>query len=792
MNDAAPRDDEAVEALVAEATDDFMDRVHRGEQPDVEAYVRRYPSIAGILRQLLPAVLSAVGDRPSAIGRPVEAESRKLIADGCLGDFRLIRQIGRGGMGVVYEAEQISLGRRVALKVLPLAAALDPRQLQRFRLEAQAAAHLHHAHIVPIYSVGCERGVYYYAMQFIEGRSLAEVLSAVGSRPSALGRPGEADGRVPNADSTGTYHSGVEAAAAAPTVPRAAAATVQSVRSPVYFQTVAALGIQAADALDYAHGMGVVHRDIKPANLLLDNQGQVYITDFGLAQLQGGPGLTLTGDLVGTLRYMSPEQTLARRGVMDHRTDLYSLGATLYEMLTLVPAFDAPERPALLRQIAEDEPVPPRQRNPAIPVDLETIVLKALAKESDRRYETAKELADDLRRFLDQRPIRARRPSIRERAARWARRHRAVVGSVVGLFLLAAVGLAISTALIAREQWKTQAAYNQLAAEQVRTQAAYEAEADQRGRAERSFHQARQIVDFFTEVSEEELASKPELQALRRTLLAAALEYYQDFIDQARDDPSLQAQLAASHLRVATILAEIGSKNDALAALERARQLQEKLVHKQPTAPDVQHGLFSIYSHFGLLRGGRELNLLEQKLIQDDLKLTEDQVKKVDQLWDRRREAFREFRNLSVEEWQTKFEELAAQETAVTALLQPEQARRLRQIALQQRGTEAFNDPEVVAVLRLTPDQQEKIRSLQDEGRRFPWGGPRFGDARPDEGRKPEDWWKKNWDQLLGMLSDEQKSRWQELTGEPFKGKLRPPFRGGFGPRPGQPPWGPR
>ena len=278
--------------------------------------------------------------------------------------------------------------------------------------------------------------------------------------------------------------------------------------------------MQAADALEYAHAMGVIHRDIKPANLLLGDAASIYIADFGLAQLQGDSRLTFTGDLVGTLRYMSPEQTMARRGLVDHRSDIYSLGATLYELMTLSPAFDTSDRHLLLREIADKDPISPRQRNRSIPVDLETIVLKAMAKEPERRYATAKELAEDLARFADQRPITARPPTAPERAARWLRRHRAVVAGVVCLLLLAAIGLGVSTALVAREQWKTQAAYDRLAEEQAKTKAAYEAEAKQRERAEKSFRQARQIVDFFTEVSEEELADKAELQGLRRMLLA--------------------------------------------------------------------------------------------------------------------------------------------------------------------------------------------------------------------------------------------------------------------------------
>ena len=343
-----------------------------------------------------------------------------------LGDFRLLREIGRGGMGVVYEAEQLSLGRRIALKVLPFALTLDSRQLQRFKNEARAAAHLHHTNIVPIYSVGCEHGVHFYAMQFIEGQPLSDVIhelrqlagrGAVGSAPRT-NQPGRiflhprplafrplwiSGDREPERRET--------QAGEIATTPRIAGTSLPSTSGRAFFQTVARFGLQTAEALEHAHQLGVIHRDIKPANLLLDVNGHLWVTDFGLAQVQSDVALTTTGDLVGTLRYMSPEQALARRGVVDHRTDIYSLGATLYELLTLEPAFTGSDRQELLRQIAEDEPRPLRRQDRSIPIDLETIVLKAMAKRVEDRYLTAQELADDLRRFLDQKPIRARRPA---------------------------------------------------------------------------------------------------------------------------------------------------------------------------------------------------------------------------------------------------------------------------------------------------------------------------------------------------------------------------------------------
>jgi tetratricopeptide (TPR) repeat protein len=317
--------------------------------------------------------------------------------------------------------------------VLPLAATMDPRRLQRFHNEAQAAAGLHHTNIVPVYFVGSERGVHYYAMQYIEGRDLASVLVQLRAQPG---------GKVPDPQTAAT----VDAAAGQPTTlasgdvrPPAGLSAERSTRSSDYFRTVARLGIQAAKALDHAHQLGIVHRDIKPANLLVDAAGRLWVTDFGLAHIQSETRLTMTGDLLGTLRYMSPEQALAKRVIVDHRTDIYSLGATLYELLTLRPVFEGSDRQELLRQIAFDDPIRPRRLNRAIPPELEIIVLKALEKNPQERYGTAQELADDLRRHLEDRPILARRPSWRQMAGKWGRRHKAVVWAATAVLLVAAV-----------------------------------------------------------------------------------------------------------------------------------------------------------------------------------------------------------------------------------------------------------------------------------------------------------------------------------------------------------------
>ncbi|TVS08971.1 MAG: serine/threonine protein kinase, partial [Planctomycetaceae bacterium] len=304
-----------------------------------------------------PAEVSSMGG-PSASVDPARHR---------LGDFRILRQAGRGGMGVVYEAEELSLGRRVALKVLPQVGLLDQRQLQRFRNEARAAAGLHHAHIVPVYSVGCDRGVHYYAMQFIEGSSLAELIVEMRSQSNSL-RPGplateQTDWAATRPAGRGEAVNQGQTTAVLPspqpespeseqaehdTQPRAADRTDRVYGNAEWFRSVARMGIELAEALEYAHSLGVVHRDIKPANIMLDSSGATWITDFGLAQLESDAGLTMTGDVLGTLRYMSPEQARGQRGAIDHRVDVYSLGLTLYELLTLRPAFASPDRRELL------------------------------------------------------------------------------------------------------------------------------------------------------------------------------------------------------------------------------------------------------------------------------------------------------------------------------------------------------------------------------------------------------------------------------------------------------------
>ncbi len=732
---SSPETDKLNDVIVA-----YLEAAEAGWAPPVEQVLTAYPDLHADLseffrnRESVERLAGPLRD----VARAAAVEHPDGEALGRLGDYQLLREIGRGGMGVVYEAEQISLRRRVALKVLPFAAAIDPRQLQRFRTEALAAAHLQHENIVPVYAVGTERGVHYYAMRFIDGQSLAAVIAA---------RRGP--GVTTGIDATMPYlaNANVETVPDTTAPAPVSGTTGRELTARQYPRWVANIGRLAALALEHAHQMGVVHRDIKPANLLLDSTGKPWVADFGLAQVSTDAGLTLTGEILGTLRYASPEQALAKPGLIDHRSDVYSLGATLYELLTLRPMFDAQNRLALLRQISDEEPVPLRTVDRSIPAELETIVLKAVAKEPTDRYPTAAAFAEDLQRFLDDRPILARRPTAVEKAVKWLRRHPTYTAAGVLVLSVTAVGFGIATALVSREQGRTADA---LVREQQR--------ADE---AEQRFDLARNAADDMIRFADE-MGFGSQQEGARRRLLETALAYYQQFIDLRKDDPNATAELEATRARVSGVLADLA-----------------------------------------VMQGSYRHLLLGRPDVQDELDLTDEQREQVRDLADRmggpRGERGRGFAGMSAEQLsQMIVEKIKAHEAAVAALLTADQRKRLGQIALQFRGPFAFQDSEVIAALKLTAAQREKMRALEAEGfgrRPGPdFGGPggpggpggkgRGGDGGfggfggfgggkgrggpPFEGFNPGQMQK--W---LDVLTADQKAIWQRMTGPPFHGKKR-------------------
>ncbi len=439
MSDSAERD--PIEGLA----DSFVCRLRAGEHPAAEEYIARYPELADQIRDLLSALALMEQHQPAGGKDSAASTNQRDLTGRQLGDYRIVREIGRGGMGVVYEAVQESLGRHVALKVLPAGLDTPGQFLERFRREAKAAAGLHHTNIAPVFGVGEHQGTHFYAMQFIQGRGLDGVLEGVRQRwqLQVVAAVRAESAVLPPASSSKSTVSlpSAEVTAVAPGVPehplREEPTPLADLPPGPYFHAVAQLVVQAADGLHYAHQHGVLHRDIKPSNLLLDAQGTVWITDFGLAKTADSENLTETGDLLGTLRYMAPERF---RGEADARSDVYALGATLYELLTLRPAYADTDRLRLIERIQRTDRARPRQLEPRLPLDLETIVLKAMEPEPAARYATAADLAEDLRRFLTDRPIRARRASALEQLRRWRRRNPAVAAlSALALLLLVAV-----------------------------------------------------------------------------------------------------------------------------------------------------------------------------------------------------------------------------------------------------------------------------------------------------------------------------------------------------------------
>lgn len=349
-------------------------------------------------------------------------------------------------MGTVYEAWEPSLQRRVALKVLAAHVSAVPTSVQRFHREAQAAAKLHHMHIVPIFAQGEEDGVYYYAMELIDGPSLHAIIGE--ARDEFVGGTTTLD-----ADETVALQrpgfSGEGSAAATQIQTSAGDSTVplspssQTACTPEHFQMVARHIASVADALDYAHEHGVVHRDVKPHNLLMGGDGRLRVSDFGLARIAEQPGVTMTGEVIGSPLYMSPEQILGGPSKVDHRTDIYSLGATMYEWLTLQPPYPGETREQVIRMIAGSEPSPLRAINAKVPVDLETICMKAIARDRSRRYQTAAEFRDDLRRFLDHRPIKAKRTALTTRFGKYIGRHQVASLGLVAVIVAMSLGVAL-------------------------------------------------------------------------------------------------------------------------------------------------------------------------------------------------------------------------------------------------------------------------------------------------------------------------------------------------------------
>ncbi len=538
MNDTAidlDSSDETIDGyeIVDLLASDFLARYREGDRPTVEEYARRHPELSCQIRKVFPLVLSVEKlkiSQQTSVDGSVTLAGRNLKR---FGDFTLIREIGRGGMGIVFEAEQESLGRRVAIKVLPKQSLLDDQAIARFQLEAKTAAAMHHSNIVPIFGTGNEDGTHFLVMQLVGGQALDKLLH----------------GRT----------------------------------APMSDIDVAHIGKQIADALAYAHAGNVLHRDVKPANILIEVDGTAQITDFGLAR-NTSDDPTETRSLSGSMRYMAPERF---RGVSDERCDIYSLGLTLYEMLTGEPAFAESDPHHLMDSIKNAKPKSIRRARPRISSDLETIVLKAIHVEPTLRYATAVELREDLDRFLADEPIQARRISSVQRAIRWCRRNPKLATASSA----AAVGLVIATFASTAGYWFTSSANH-------RTSDALQQSEQTVSLALQSLNGVVDVVSIpasairdvrVDEIDQASFTLNPSPNAAR--VLESIQPLYERLSKQSPTRPDIITQMTEASIRLAQIQHQLGRTTNAIETLKHSIELlgERSLESQLPRSDELRY-----------------------------------------------------------------------------------------------------------------------------------------------------------------------------------------------------------
>lgn len=548
---------------IMEILDLYLQGLERGEPlnlslalqatPELEDPVRRYLQQLDLLHGAAAEIRNDAFAAGGASGIDTQGEHQRL------GDFTLIREIGRGGMGLVYEAIQESLGRRVAIKLLPMAALFSPTQVARFRNEAQAAAQLQHPNIIPVYAIGSEKGIHYFAMPLVEGLSLDALIAEEQSPP-------------PSPTPTHAW-------------------LLKQKKSPGgILMAKVRLIIQAAHALHAAHEVGIVHRDIKPSNLMLDTTGKLFVADFGLARIVSENNLTKTGELIGTMRYMSPEQAIGDPTQVDHRTDVYSLATTLYELLTLETAVQGEEGAALLQAI-QLPIIPLRRRLPDAPRDLSTVLDKALAKDKQHRYLTAKAFAEDLQCVVEGKPTLAKPPTPLQMAGNWVGRHeRAVATSLI----LGSIGLLLSMILLGTFAWMQQVSRGNFL------------------RSEQHLKQARDVVDLFGTQFTDQLASVPGAEPIRQAMLRESLNYHLAFAENASNAPELQQDLALTLFRIGSLTRELDSAAEALPYFRNASR-------NFASIQSASHGRFGWSQAWAQNEGALALALADTDAIQEGI-----------------------------------------------------------------------------------------------------------------------------------------------------------------------------
>jgi serine/threonine protein kinase len=598
--------------------EDLMLRLERGEPSRRAILMDENPELA----EHIARYISSLKFLQNALGSFDRVDTHNLLQAGRtrLGDFQLIRLIGRGGMGVVYEAEQQSLKRRVALKVIKWGLSDSSQQLQRFQREAESAAKLHHTNIVPVFGIGEEDGLHFYAMQFIDGLPLTDVImrlrvqshsanesvshsqtdgSKVSDSSAAIVFPDnepQSDSAHANTKITSLAEGSSNSAESEQLDPEEFIdLTLGAPNSTTYFRNVARIGMQIADALGYAHEHGILHRDIKPSNLMLDRTGTVWVTDFGLVKIADDDGLTKTGDVLGTVRYMAPEQL---EGQSDSTSDLYSLGLTLFELLTLRPAFEGNQHVTLNLRLKQRDVPRPRSLNAAIPRDLETIILKATARDRAARYASGALLVDDLQRFVDDRPIRARREMLWERAWRWSRQNPALstaVFTVGALLVVIAVGSHLGRRDLANALG--QAESSQHRAESNLDLAVEAFDSILNNVTSRGVPQSL-AIDLPATDSSTMLATLSDADA---QLLAQMLDFYRLFAANNADNIHLSEKIAEAHRRAGAIQVRLGRLAEAEEAFQSSLSLLTRLLDGRTNQTTLVVSAASVHNDLGEL-----------------------------------------------------------------------------------------------------------------------------------------------------------------------------------------------
>lgn len=612
-----------------ESFDDIADQFARdcrecgdGPMPTLDGYAERYPQYAEQIRQLFPSILMM-----ESLGSTNRQETSKELflssVPDQIGDYRIVRELGRGGMGVVYEATQQSLGRRVAIKLF-LKHSSNPKHLQRFEREARTAASLHHTNIVPVFDVGSHGGFHYYVMQYIDGTSLENMIATdsarvqsgvtIRSRYNESTHPGSVNAELePNPSDTSAESKPLQYHDSPFKDQTDAIANARPDRSRHH--DTAQMLLQVAKALSYAHSQNTLHRDIKPGNLILDRNGTVWVADFGLAKAFENDNVSQTGDIIGTLRYMAPEQFA---GSPTARSDIYSLGLTAWELLTLSQPFGETGGARFGGKRGADQIELPSKTDPSVPRDLETIVMKACQAVPEDRYATADQMAEDLENFLNDRPISARPPSALERLVKWGRRNPAVAS----LSALAALLLCLVAGAVAVGLWQTRSALDRESAQRIQTE-------NEKIKAEKTLMISLDALDRVYQRFAPQRPSDPSLVTVddgqgqqvsiaapsvlsedTAAMLEDVLSFYDQLAAQETENQQLKLQSAEASRRVGAIHHQLSSFEKSLAAYEKSISQYELYTESDSEAAlkiaSIQNEIGDLYFSWNKLELSRE------------------------------------------------------------------------------------------------------------------------------------------------------------------------------------------